>query len=373
MAVPAWDVLIAPRREPRWVRLRRGLVVTAAAVLVLTGAVTITGQVLTWLAPPSAPTPPVAVTDRDFDGVAVPFAVDYLSWDQDDRESRQVALARSAASDTTVDGWTGAGRQWADSPTAIGIARSGRDRAVVTVRVRVTPFTATSDISSDIPSDTPSEPAPDSSPGERSEPAPESSGSAPDETPGGVPNVASGPVPGEGGWKAGAPRWLNVAVPVARRGERVVVTAPPALVGSPQPRADRAAVPLASGTEDAAAEDGAFARDTREVITTLVRAYGTGELTYARAPNTSFTGLGDAATVEAVTAWRVREPDGGTDEGSDQGADGADGLVRAGDVTVTWALSGGAGTVTCTYRVELRGDGGRWYLASIGAATEAVR
>jgi hypothetical protein len=307
----------------------------------------------------------VAVTDRAFDAVAVPFAVDYLSWDQDNRESRQVALARSAVPDTTVDGWTGEGRQWADSPTAVGIARAGRDRAVVTVRVRVVPFTATSDTSSD----TPAEPAPDA-PKEGSEPAPESSGSVPDETPGGVPNVASGPVPGESGWRAGAPRWLNVAVPVARRDERVVVTAPPALVGSPQPRADRPAVPLASGTEDTAAEDGAFARDTREVITTLVRAYSTGELTYARAPNTSFTGLGNAATVEAVTAWRAREP--GSDEGTGR-VDGTDGSVRAGDVTVTWALSGGAGTVTCTYRVELRGDGGRWYLASIGAATEAVR
>jgi hypothetical protein len=176
--------------------------------------------------------------------------------------------------------------------------------------------------------------------------------------------VASGPVPGTSdGWVAGPPRWLNLAVPVAYRDGRVVVTASPALVGSPPSAALAPAVPDASVAE----EDGAFARDTRATVTTLLRAYGTGELTYARGPDTSFTGLNNAATVAAITQWRVQKPSDTNDSGSTSSADGT---VRAGDVTVTWALSGDAGTLTCTYRVELYRDGGRWYLASIGAVTE---
>jgi hypothetical protein len=325
-------------------------VAVVAAVLVLTGAASIVGQVLRWVAPPAASPPAVAVTDAAFEAVAVPFAVDYLSWDASRRSARQTALGRSAAPDTTVDGWAGAGRQWADSPTAIGIARADAEHAVVTVRVRLTPFTAPTTPPTSTGSAPPATPAPSSPP---APPTTTSSGPAGD----GGPNVASGLPPGAVGWTAGAPRWVNLAVPVARRDGRIVVTASPALVGSAQPSAARPAVPGGSTAEDAA-----FAGQTREVITTLLRAYGSGELDYARASGTAFTGLDQAAAVQEVTAWRVRQ----------HGTDTGEGAVRLGDVTVTWALSGGAGTLRCTYRVELRGDGGRWYLASIGVATEAV-
>jgi hypothetical protein len=339
-------VLAAPLREPGWVRWRRAAVAVVAAVLVLTGAASIVGQVLRWVAPPAAPPPAVAVTDAAFEAVAVPFAVDYLSWDAAARSARQTALTRSAAPDTTVDGWGGSGRQWADSPTAVGIARADTEHAVVTVRVRVIPSTAAT-----TPPTTAGSPPPSAS----SPPTPPATTSSSGPVADGGPNVASGPPPAAAGWTAGAPRWVNLAAPVARRDGRIVVTAPPVLVGSPQSSAARPAVPGGSTAEDAG-----FAGQTREVITTLLRAYGSGELDYARASGTSFTGLDKAAALQEVTAWRVQQDRAG------------DASVRLGDVTVTWVLSGGAGTLRCTYRVELRGDGGRWYLASIGAATEAV-
>lgn len=373
----------------------------AAAVVMLTGAVTITGQALTWLAPQPPPARPVVVTERDFDAVAVPFAVDYLSWDETDRSSRQAALARSAAADTTVDGWTGEGRQWADNATAIGIARATGDRAVVTVRVRVTPYSPAEGSGTDTSGSTGSTPEHDAGNNAASDgqdsahggandsgandtgggdtggsetdgsadggagPSASLAPSAPSGTAAEVPNVASGPMPGTtDDWVAETPRWLNLAVPVAYRDGRVVVTAPPALVGSPQSSAQPPAVP-----DTSVDEDGTFARNTRATVTTLLRAYGSGDLTYARGPDTRFTGLNQAATVAAVTQWRVQKAG---DTNNNGGGDGADGTVRSGDVTVTWALSGAAGTLTCTYRVELYRDGGRWYLASIGAVAEVA-
>jgi Conjugative transposon protein TcpC len=358
----AWDVLSVPRREPVWVRLRRAGVLVVAVVVVAVGVLTITGQVLEWMSPATAPARRAEVSDAEFAAAATPFAVDYLSWAESDPQSRQSALARSAAPDTTVDGWGGTGRQWADSPTAIGVTRvnGGGERAVVTVRVRVTPFTTT-DTTSDTPASTP-QPSP---------PTPEP-GPSPDSTPAeqeGVPNVASGSVPQGPGWTAGVPRWLTVAVPVAAgRDGRVVVTAVPALVGSPQPSAH-----VPSPREGAAEEDARFARDTREVITTLMRAYGSGELQYARAEGTSFSGLNNAVELVDVLSWRVHASNA-TDMSGGAGGGGED-RVRVGGVTVMWSLSGGAGMLRCTYRVELRADDGgrgRWYLASIGASPEAV-
>lgn len=324
--VPAWDVWGAPRRESWWVRARRLVVLVVGAVLVVTGAVTIAGTVRGWVVrgvpPPVAP----MVAESEFDGVAVPFAVDYLSWDQNERPSRQMALSRVVAARTTVDGWDGTGRQWADSSAVVGFVRGGGDRAVVTVRVRVTPFAAAA-----------------STP-----PAVGRSDAGP--------NVASGPVLSAPGWMPEQARWVSVAVPLAKRGGRVVVTAPPVLVGSPPAEVADPALP-----GSVSAGDIAFAQSTQDTLSTLLRAYGTGELDYARAAGTSFSGLNQAARLEAVTGWRVRNLDLG-----------AEGSTRVGDATVTWALSGGAGKLTCSYRIELKNDSGRWYLSSVGAETEVV-
>ncbi|MGH3833582.1 MAG: hypothetical protein ACRDRS_24625 [Pseudonocardiaceae bacterium] len=326
--VAAWEVLRAPHRESWWLRARRWAVLVALGVLVLTGAVTIAGTVRGWVArsvapPPSAP----VVAESEFEGAAVVFAADYLSWDQNERPARAIALNRVAAPGTMVEGWDGTGRQWADTCAAVGFARGSGDRAVVTVRVRVTPFAATSGASPAV--------------SVRSDAGP---------------SVASGPVLSSPGWTPEQARWLELAVPLAKRGGRVVVTAPPVLVGSPPAGAPGPALP---GTSSAG--DTTLAQGTQDTLTTLLRSYGTGELDYARATGTSFTGLDHAAALEGVTEWRVRSLDQGTD-----------GSTRVGDATVTWALSGGAGKLTGSYRIELRNDSGRWYLSSVGAETEVV-
>jgi hypothetical protein len=387
----AFDVLAAPRREPWWVRLRRAAAMVMAVVVVATGVVSIVGRVVAWISPAQSAAGTPVVSDADFEAVAVPFAVDYLSWS--DRDTRQTALARSAAPGIAVDGWGGDGRQWADSPTAVGVARRGDshsrsdatadhgeaagDDRVVTVRVRVTPYTAADDTSSPSSQQSSSSqpPTPPQPPDSLSDSPPSVPSTLSTSSPA-VPNVASGSVPSGPGWVAGIPRWLNLAVPVAMRHGRVVVTATPGLVGSPQTEAHEPAVP-----RDSTSEDSQFVRDTRDTVMTLLGAYASGDLQYARAVGTSFRGLDKAATLMDVTAWRV-------DDNHDADGAGRDGApVRVGDVTVTWSVSGDAGTLRCTYRVELRnddttggaGDGvaggnsGRWYLASIGVATEAVR
>lgn len=150
------------------------------------------------------------------------------------------------------------------------------------------------------------------------------------------------------------------------------MTATPALVGSPQTSAPEPAVP-----QESTAEDSEFARNTRETVRTLLRAYATGDLQYARAAGTSFRGLDNAVELTDVDVWRTRSGNSTDETGR------SDERVRVGDVTVTWALSGDAGTLRCTYRVELRHDGtpganggggagGRWYLASVEVPTEAV-
>ena len=368
-----FDVLAVPRRESWWVRLRRAVTVVVLALVLVAGTTSIVSEVWTWVAPTASPARAASADDTDLTAVAEPFAVDYLSWS--DRESRQTALARSAAPDTDVDGWGGTGRQWADSPTTLGIIRSNEPRrgrgpdgtstvsdgAVVTVRVRVIPFTA--EKTAGTPPSVPS-PSPGRSPGDV--PAPKADSSR------GAPNAASGPIPGEPGWAAGRPRWVNLAVPVGLSNGRVVVTAMPALVGTPQTSAHKPAVP-----QDSTSEDGEFAQDTRDTVATLLRAYASGDLQYARAPGTSFRGLDNAVELADIVTWRTQTQNS-ADESGGEGE-----RVRVGDVTVTWVLSGDAGTLRCTYRVELRTDGthgingdsgagGRWYLASIGVPTEAV-
>jgi hypothetical protein len=239
-----------------------------------------------------------------------------------------MALSRVVAPRVTVDGWDGTGRQWADSSAVVGFVRGGGERAVVTVRVRVTPF------------------APAGSPSSAASAVRSDAG----------PNVASGPVLSAPGWVPQQARWVNLAVPLARRADRIVVTAIPVLVGSPPTRVAAPGLPSSSS-----AGDTTFAQSTQDTLATLLRSYGTGELDYARAAGTSFTGLNQAATLESVSAWRVRNLD-----------PGAEGSTRVGDATVTWALSGGAGKLTCSYRIELTNDSGRWYLSSVDAETEVV-
>ena len=79
--------------------------------------------------------------------------------------------------------------------------------------------------------------------------------------------------------------WLTVAVPVAVRGSRILLTAPPALVGAAPPQALGAAVRVAA---DEDTEDG---RATADTVSKLITAYGSGDLEFVRGPGSSFTGL----------------------------------------------------------------------------------
>lgn len=316
-----WDVLTTPRRESWWIRARRACALGLVIVVVIAGALSIARSVTGWLTPPTPPAPTAepSIPDSALLGAALPFAVDYLSWDSADRTARQTALARQAAPATAVDGWDGTGTQLADSPVPIDLARQGADRAVVTVRVRVTPYA---------PAGRPPPPR-----------------AAADQ----APNVAAGPRPGAG--TAQQPRWLNLALPLQRRDGRIVVTARPVLVGS---------VPAAPALPDAGTGDTTYARDTRSTITTLLRAYGAGDLEFVRAAGTSFDGLDNAAALDNVVAWRVANV-----------VDGTDPSTRVGAATVVWQLPD-SGKLSCTYRVELKSDNGRWYLLSIGAEMEDV-
>lgn len=77
---------------------------------------------------------------------AAQFAMDYLSWDEDDPQRRGVVLARYLARTTPAEaaelGWSGSGRQRADF-CLVGkiVAGTERDpRVSVDVRVLVTPY-----------------------------------------------------------------------------------------------------------------------------------------------------------------------------------------------------------------------------------------
>ena len=170
-------------------------------------------------------------------------------------------------------------------------------------------------------------------------------------------NVASAPDLTAPGWVAQSARWLTVAVAMASRQGQMVMTAPPALVGSPPAAAAPPAVGRGSGGGDAGT-----AAATRDTVERLLRAYGSGDLEFVRAAGAGFAGLNGAAELHAVTGWRVAEL-----------ADGTDGSTRVGDVTVTWTLPAAAGRLTCSYRIELQHREGRWYLAGISPAIEEIR
>ena len=145
-----------------------------------------------------------------------------------------------------------------------------------------------------------------------------------------------------------------MAVPVALRGSRVVITAPPALVGSPPSQA------LGPAVTAAADEDTDTGRATAGTVQKLITAYGSGDLEFMRGPGSDFTGLAGMVTGGHVESWRMAKV-----------AAGGDPAVRAGDVTVLWTLAGGAGQLRCNYRIELVQRENRWLLQQITPAVGA--
>ncbi|MBW0136759.1 hypothetical protein [Pseudonocardia abyssalis] len=127
------------------------------------------------------------------------FAVDYLSWDEDDPGRRGLVLRDylpSPGRDPARLGWSGSGRQRAEFALPGFVRADGEGRVLVDVRVRVTPYRAVGEHGPD--------PTPD--PGVA-----------------GIPAVA--PAPTGRGWRSLASYWIRINVPVAVEGERLVVDA----------------------------------------------------------------------------------------------------------------------------------------------------
>lgn len=131
------------------------------------------------------------------------FAVDYLSWDQDNPERRGHVLTdylSAPGSDPARLGWSGRGRQRAEFALPGRVRADGDGRVLVDVRVRVTPYRPVGERTTDTV--TAVEAEPDIA---------------------GIPAVA--PAPTARGWRSLASYWIRLSVPVALEGGRLVVDA----------------------------------------------------------------------------------------------------------------------------------------------------
>jgi hypothetical protein len=329
----SWELGSVTAPEPRGRRWMRIVAFAVAAIVLLVGALNITRNVASFFADDDAPPRQAPdVSDFELGGFAEVFATDYLSWDTGDRATREVALARYAAPRVDVDGWDGSGRQWATTASSVGITRSGTDgtAGVVTVRVQVVPYRETKEGAS--------------------APARKLPSDAGD-------NAASGPDVTAAGWTPEPQRWLNLAVAVAQRDGRLVVTAPPALVGSVPQSAPGPAV-----SDGQAGEDSGAGTAVEAALGKVLVGYASGDLEYIRAAGTTYAGLGGAAKLDRIELVRVAPV-----------VEGGDSTARQVDVAVTWVLSGQAGKVTSDYRVELTHDSDKWFLNSIGPALSALQ
>jgi hypothetical protein len=142
---------------------------------------------------PAAPDPAEAAA------LAGAFAVDYLSWDEDDPARRGRVLhdyLSVPGNDPAWLGWSGRGRQRAEFALPGRVRSDGDGRVLVDVRVRVTPYRAV---------------------GERD------AARVPEPDVAGVP--AAAPAPTGRGWRSLASCWIRLSVPVVLEGGRLVVDA----------------------------------------------------------------------------------------------------------------------------------------------------
>ncbi|MEV1294929.1 hypothetical protein [Pseudonocardia sp. NPDC049635] len=155
---------------------------------------------------PDGADPRLAIDPAAAAALAGAFAVDLLSWDEDDPARRARALGAHLASpeDAALLGWTGTGRQRADLVLP-GRVRHDGGRVQVDVRVRVVPYRR-------VDSRTSAAPEPETELGE----------------------PAAAPAPSARGWRGLAARWVRIEVTVARQDDRLVVDAGPAAPPGPR-------------------------------------------------------------------------------------------------------------------------------------------
>lgn len=148
-------------------------------------------------APPSAARPDPA----EAAALAAAFAVDYLSWDEDDPARRGRVLLdylRPPVGDPALLGWSGRGRQRGELALPGLVRPDGDGRVLVDVRVRVTPYRSV---------------------GER----PAERVAEPDPGVAGIPAAASAPT--GRGWRSLASCWVRLSVPVVTEGGRLLIEA----------------------------------------------------------------------------------------------------------------------------------------------------
>ncbi|GEL18000.1 hypothetical protein [Pseudonocardia asaccharolytica] len=149
--------------------------------------------------PPVAAGPDATPHPAEAAALAGAFAVDYLSWDEDDPDRRGFVLADylpAPVGEPARLGWSGAGRQRAELALPGRVRPDGEDRVLVDVRVRITPYRPVGNRTDEAPAQVEPEIA-------------------------GTPAVA--PAPTGRGWRSLASYWVRISVPVAVYAGRLVV------------------------------------------------------------------------------------------------------------------------------------------------------
>jgi len=162
--------------------------------------------------PGPAPSPDPSPDPAEAAALAGAFAVDYLSWDEEDPTRRGRVLhgyLLVPGGDPARIGWNGAGRQRADFALPGRVRPDGEGRVLVDVRVRVTPYRAVGEHET------------------------RTTGRDTDPEQMGVPAVA--PAPTGRGWRSLASRWVRLSVPVVWDGGRLAVDAWEETLGADAP------------------------------------------------------------------------------------------------------------------------------------------